>query len=76
MKHFKLEIEGIEYVWHLGHASDVIYQIKRHPGCDFSIYWKSPLTGEYGRIIEKDDVLITFNTALKIPKVFNKLVSM
>lgn len=76
MKHFKLEIEDVNYEWELQDANDVMYQIGIHPGCEFRIYWKSPVTGGWVLIVEKNADFIMFSEAFELPKTFNKLVSM
>lgn len=75
MKHFKLEIEGIDFDWHLLNASDVMYQIRKRPGCNFRIYWKTPVTGAYALIVKKTYHDIAFNRNFKLPKTFSQLVN-
>lgn len=78
MKNFRLEgadkAKGTWLIRNQRNACDVFNDIKTFRLSDFTIYWKSPVTGEYGRILEVvNGERIYTNPYLKLPVIFNKI---
>lgn len=56
------------------HVSYVVAYIKTANLDSYEVYWKTPVTGEYHKLLEVEDGIRTYTTPyFELPKAFDKL---
>jgi hypothetical protein len=56
------------------HASYVVEHVKNANLTDYEVYWKTPVTGEYHKLLEVEDGIRTYATPhFELPKAFESL---